>query len=184
MLNGGSDIPLAVVGCDFRVASSRWRSRLVLDDEEARHVASELKRNQAAEGSTADTNTVPGSRAGFLERARTVMQFHLRTAGLQDAEHTAFNGEFDLGVGTEEASEACADVIELALQHRGLGAQFPYRFEGLRRRQATNQVIAASAELHVPGKGAEPGCCHPGKGNHARERNSHLVHARFQLFLV
>jgi glutamyl-tRNA reductase len=44
------DIPLAVVGCDFRVASSRWRSRLVLEDQEARILSRNLGRIGAADG--------------------------------------------------------------------------------------------------------------------------------------
>lgn len=43
-------IPLAVVGCDFRRASSKWRSRLVLDDREARILARDLCRIGAADG--------------------------------------------------------------------------------------------------------------------------------------
>jgi glutamyl-tRNA reductase len=39
-----------VVGCDFRVASSQWRSRVVLDDSEAREIALSLRRNGAADG--------------------------------------------------------------------------------------------------------------------------------------
>ncbi len=50
MNNGGVDLPLAVVGCDFRVASSQWRSRLVLGDQEARDIALSLKRNGAVDG--------------------------------------------------------------------------------------------------------------------------------------
>ena len=48
--------PLAVVGCDFRVASSAWRSRLVLGDDEAREMAATLRRNGAADGFV-DLNT-------------------------------------------------------------------------------------------------------------------------------
>jgi len=44
------DIPLAVVGCDFRIASSQWRSRLTLSGEEACELARELGRGQAASG--------------------------------------------------------------------------------------------------------------------------------------
>lgn len=43
-------IPLAVVGCDFRVASSRYRSRLVLTEEEALGMALDLSRTAAADG--------------------------------------------------------------------------------------------------------------------------------------
>ncbi len=50
------DIPLALVGCDFRMASSRWRSRLVLDGEEARHMAIELEQAGWAQG-IVDLNT-------------------------------------------------------------------------------------------------------------------------------
>ncbi|MDP2907699.1 MAG: hypothetical protein Q8O03_07195 [Nanoarchaeota archaeon] len=49
-----SEIPLAVVGCDFRVASSAWRSKLVLSDEQA--LAQALKQNQAIDG-FCDLNT-------------------------------------------------------------------------------------------------------------------------------
>ena len=49
-------IPLAVVGCDFRTASSRWRSRLVLAPEEATELAHSLRRNEAGDG-FADLNT-------------------------------------------------------------------------------------------------------------------------------
>jgi glutamyl-tRNA reductase len=50
MNEGTTDIPLAVVGCDFRVASSRWRSDLVLSDEEARVLARNLCKIGAADG--------------------------------------------------------------------------------------------------------------------------------------
>ncbi len=45
-----SDIPIGLVGCDFRVASSRWRSKLVLDDAESLELASELERTGWADG--------------------------------------------------------------------------------------------------------------------------------------
>ena len=45
-----TDIPLAVVGCDFRVASSRWRSDLVLSGQEATVLARNLCRIGAADG--------------------------------------------------------------------------------------------------------------------------------------
>jgi len=48
--------PLAVVGCDFRVASSAWRSRLVLADDDAQEMAVTLRRNGAADGFV-DLNT-------------------------------------------------------------------------------------------------------------------------------
>ena len=56
MISQPVDFPLAVVGCDFRVASSQWRSRLVLDESEARSIADKLKNNQAADGFV-DLNT-------------------------------------------------------------------------------------------------------------------------------
>ncbi len=43
-------IPLAVVGCDFRVAPSRARSQLVLAEDEALALADELERGGWAEG--------------------------------------------------------------------------------------------------------------------------------------
>ena len=50
-MNEATDkFPLAVVGCDFRVASSKWRSDLVLTDEDARVLARDLYRNGAADG--------------------------------------------------------------------------------------------------------------------------------------
>jgi glutamyl-tRNA reductase len=49
-------VPLAVVGCDFRVASSAWRSRLVLTRDEAVEMARGLARNNAADG-LLDLNT-------------------------------------------------------------------------------------------------------------------------------
>ncbi|MBW1806983.1 MAG: hypothetical protein JRJ87_02230 [Deltaproteobacteria bacterium] len=56
MNNGSNDLGLAVVGCDFRVASSHWRSLMVLDDSQATKLAADLKRNQAADGFV-DLNT-------------------------------------------------------------------------------------------------------------------------------
>jgi glutamyl-tRNA reductase len=50
MNNGAGEIPLVVVGCDFRVASSSWRGKIVLDDEQAKIIAQDLKRNRAADG--------------------------------------------------------------------------------------------------------------------------------------
>lgn len=50
MNDAGTATTLVVVGCDFRTASSRWRSRLVLDSERAKQIASDLRRNGAAEG--------------------------------------------------------------------------------------------------------------------------------------
>jgi glutamyl-tRNA reductase len=44
------EIPLAVVGCDFRRASSKWRSELVLPDQEACVLARNLCRIRAADG--------------------------------------------------------------------------------------------------------------------------------------
>lgn len=43
-------IPLAVVGCDFRVASSRYRSRLLLEEDQALEMALDLARTAAADG--------------------------------------------------------------------------------------------------------------------------------------
>lgn len=43
-------IPLAVVGCDFRVASSRYRSRLLITEDEALGMALDLARAAAADG--------------------------------------------------------------------------------------------------------------------------------------
>jgi len=43
-------IPLAVVGCDFRVATSRYRAKLVLTEEEAVAMALDLARTAAADG--------------------------------------------------------------------------------------------------------------------------------------
>jgi glutamyl-tRNA reductase len=48
--------PLAVVGCDFRVASSSWRSRLVLSDDEGRTLGETLRSSGAADGFV-DLNT-------------------------------------------------------------------------------------------------------------------------------
>jgi len=50
MKNGAQQLPLAVVGCDFRVASSRVRSQLVLEPAEVAQMAAELRRNNAADG--------------------------------------------------------------------------------------------------------------------------------------
>ena len=48
--------PIAVVGCDFRTAPSRCRSRLVLDAAAAKKIGGELARLQAADGFV-DLNT-------------------------------------------------------------------------------------------------------------------------------
>jgi len=53
---GDNSLPLAVVGCDFRVASSEWRARIILDDQEVRRMSCDLKRNRVADG-FADLNT-------------------------------------------------------------------------------------------------------------------------------
>jgi glutamyl-tRNA reductase len=50
MNNGETPLPLAVVGCDFRRASSRWRSLLVLQEDEALRIAAELAASDAADG--------------------------------------------------------------------------------------------------------------------------------------
>jgi glutamyl-tRNA reductase len=55
-LNTTEKLPLAVVGCDFRLASSRWRSRLVLADEERAALVSDLRRMAAVQGFV-DLNT-------------------------------------------------------------------------------------------------------------------------------
>jgi glutamyl-tRNA reductase len=44
------NLPLCVVGCDFRKAPSSIRSQLVLEDSEATQIFHELKSNQAADG--------------------------------------------------------------------------------------------------------------------------------------
>ncbi len=43
-------LPIAVVGCDFRVASSAWRSALVLDPEERQRMAHSLIQSKQADG--------------------------------------------------------------------------------------------------------------------------------------
>jgi len=48
--SNGVSIPLAVVGCDFRVASSRYRARLLLDEGEALGMALDLAKSAAADG--------------------------------------------------------------------------------------------------------------------------------------
>ncbi len=50
MMMSAAGIPLAVVGCDFRIAPSRARSQLVLDEHEALKLADELERGGWAEG--------------------------------------------------------------------------------------------------------------------------------------
>jgi len=55
-MTSNGELPLALVGCDFRVASSRWRSRLVLDDDEALKMAVQLTDGGWAEG-IVDLNT-------------------------------------------------------------------------------------------------------------------------------
>jgi len=50
------DLPLAVCGCDFRRASSRWRSRLVLEQDERASLFEGLARTAAADGFV-DLNT-------------------------------------------------------------------------------------------------------------------------------
>ena len=49
-------MPLAVVGCDFRVAPSRYRSALVMDDQDVRRLASTLSAYGTADGFV-DLNT-------------------------------------------------------------------------------------------------------------------------------
>lgn len=50
-MNGHVDeLPLALAGCDFRVASSRIRSQLVMSPEEVRELADELRRGGWADG--------------------------------------------------------------------------------------------------------------------------------------
>ena len=43
-------LPVAVVGCDFRRASSRWRSALVLDEAEAAELAANLRAAELTSG--------------------------------------------------------------------------------------------------------------------------------------
>lgn len=55
-LHRSDPLPLAVVGCDFRRASSRWRSMLVLDDEERELLVDQLARTAEVDGFV-DLNT-------------------------------------------------------------------------------------------------------------------------------
>jgi len=51
MMNENTNgIPIAVVGCDFRLASSRWRSGIVLSDDEAVSISKQLRSMKAADG--------------------------------------------------------------------------------------------------------------------------------------
>lgn len=56
MNQSDDSLPLAVVGCDFRVASSEWRARTILDDDEIGRITEDLERNQVADGFV-DLNT-------------------------------------------------------------------------------------------------------------------------------
>jgi glutamyl-tRNA reductase len=56
MIEGPTHIPLAVVGCDFRIASSRIRSQVLLDEQQAGRINRMLRKDRIADGFV-DLNT-------------------------------------------------------------------------------------------------------------------------------
>jgi len=136
--------PLAVVGCDFRTAPSRCRSRLVLDAAAAKQICGELARLQAADG-FADLNTcnrnewilsTTNARVA-AEMMRTRMK---RLAGDEAAawfEPYTFTGKeaakhvFRVAIGQES----------LVVGERQIAGQMFSAFEAARRRGTSSRVL-------------------------------------------
>ena len=107
------ELPLAVCGCDFRRASSRWRSRLVLEGDERRSLVEDLARTAGADGFV-DLNTCnrtewvvstdqPAWAAGLL-RAQMLERFRGAGSGVEPYVHVgaaAAQHVFSVSIGQE-----------------------------------------------------------------------------------
>ncbi len=137
-------LPLAVVGCDFRVASSRWRSRLVLTREEATELWQSLRRVEAAEG-FADLNTcnrtewvVSTEQAGWaVELLRAFMK---QRVGLDEApwfEPYAYVG----ARAAEHMLRVAVGLESLVVGERQIAGQLYDALEEARMRGTSSRIL-------------------------------------------
>jgi glutamyl-tRNA reductase len=144
MNNGNGEIPLVVVGCDFRVASSVWRGRIVLTDPEAKVIAEDLKRNQAADGFL-DLNTCNRNEwivssldpRWAVELLRSQMKRRLDRDGESGIEPYIYTGEeaarhvFRVAIGRES----------LVVGERQIARQLYQAMETARARGTSSRVL-------------------------------------------
>ena len=142
--SSGMSYPLAVVGCDFRVASSRWRSRLVLSPEEALELAEGLRRTAAADG-FADLNTcnrtewlVSTERPEWaVELLRAQMQQRISSQPAPWFQPYAFFGE----EAAEHVLRVAVGLESLVVGERQIAGQLYLALEEARERGTSSRVL-------------------------------------------
>jgi glutamyl-tRNA reductase len=138
------DLPLCVVGCDFRKASSSVRSKLVLNDAEAIRIFQELKNNEAADGFV-DLHTCNRNEWLVSSNAPQWAAQLLRAQFVQrigDQDHSWFEPYTYLG---EEAARHIFRVTvgqeSLVIGERQIGSQLQKAFERARERRTSSRVL-------------------------------------------
>ena len=137
-------VPLVVVGCDFRVASSRWRSRLVLSADEALELTEALRRTDAADG-FADLNTCNRNEwlvsteqpewVGELLRAQMKQRI-----GLDEApwfEPYAYHG----AAAVDHVLRVAVGLESLIVGERQIAGQLQHALENARERGTSSRVL-------------------------------------------
>jgi len=144
VISAATDIPLAVVGCDFRIASSRWRSRLVLDDAEQRRIAGELSRSKAADGfvdlSTCNRNEwiVSSERPEWAAQLlRTLMLDHLGAVPGRSIEPYVFVGE----AAARHLLRVAMGRESLVVGERQIAGQFFHAIEAAQARDTSSRIL-------------------------------------------
>ncbi len=138
------DLPLCVVGCDFRKASSSVRSKLVLKDAEATQIFHELNGNRAADGfvdvHTCNRNewlvsSINPQWAAQLLRA----QFVQRIGGHDQSWFAPY-----VYLGEEAARHIFRVTVgqeSLVIGERQIGSQLQKAFEKARQRTTSSRVL-------------------------------------------
>jgi glutamyl-tRNA reductase len=156
-------LPVAVVGCDFRTASSRWRSRLVMSGEERARLFADLRAGGAVDGFFALETclrvewVVSGpSPAWAAELLRAEM---LRRLGVERDAHI----EPYVHVG-----EACADHVlgvvlgreSLVQGERQVARQLFLALERARREQTSSRIINGLGTIagRIAARAGHAGC--------------------------
>jgi len=150
MMNGENSIPLAVVGLDFRRASSRWRSLLVLEKEEALRISADLTRCETADGfaelATCNRNEWIVSTKQPSWSAELLRSWMLKKIGSSQS----LKMEPYVFVGEEAASHLFRVVLgreSLVVGERQIAGQFFRALQQARSRQTSSRVLNGLAVI-------------------------------------
>lgn len=138
------EVPMAVVGCDFRVASSAWRSRLVLSAAEADDLAEALRANGTTDG-FADLNTCNRTEwivSGFdAPWAATLLRSHMIARAGDGADRWFAPYVFQGDEAARHVFRVAMGRESLVVGERQIAGQFHDALERARTRGSSSRVL-------------------------------------------